>query len=211
MKNSQKIVRLTVTSILMAITIVLQAIAGFIVIPITNTSPALSLIPIAVGAIIYGPSCGALLGLGWSLFILVSGQASGYLAMSFIGTIITVVAKGTLAGLGSGFVYKLLKDKKYVVAIILAAIVTPLINSLVYRIGLVTFFSDYFFGKASASGLHPVAYFMKAFIAGGFFLEVGISTVFSPIVVRICDICFHKLGIPTSTTSKIQNIDDEDL
>ena len=202
MNNSQKIIRLTVTAILLAITIVLQAIAGFIVIPVTNTSPALSLIPIAVGAIIYGPSCGALLGLGWSLFILVSGQASGYMAMNLIGTIITVIGKGTLAGLGSGFVYKLLKEKNYVVAIIAAAIVTPLINSLVYRIGLVVFFSDYFFGKASSSGMNPVAYFMKAFIAGGFFLEVGISTVFSPIVVRICDICFSKLGIPT--TSKKQ-------
>ena len=96
MKNSQKIVKLTVTSILMAITIVLQAIAGFIVIPVTNTSPALSLIPIAVGAIIYGPSCGAILGLGWSLFILASGQASGYLAMNFIGTIITVDRKSVV-------------------------------------------------------------------------------------------------------------------
>ena len=44
-----------------------------------------------------------------------------------------------------------------------------------------------------------------------FAIVFALSTVFSPIVVRICDICFHKLGIPTSTTSKIQNIDDEDL
>ena len=194
MNNSQKIMRLTVTAVLLAITIVLQAIAGFIVIPITNTSPALSLIPIAVGAIIYGPSCGAILGLGWSLFILASGQASGYMAMNFIGTIITVIAKGTLAGIISGVIYNWLKGKNDVVAIVLAAIIVPLINSLVYRIGLVTFFSDYFFGKANAAGMNPVSYFMKAFVAGGFFLEVGISTIFSPIIVRICNICFAKLG-----------------
>lgn len=203
-KRKQNVVRLTVTASLLAITIVLQAIAGFIVIPVTNTSPALALIPIAVGAIIYGPSCGALLGLGWSLFILVSGQASGYMAMNFIGTIITVVGKGTLAGLGSAYVYKLLKEKNYVVAIIVASIVTPLINSLVYRIGLITFFQDYFLGKASSAGVHPVTYFMQAFIAGGFFLEVGISTVFSPVIVRICDICFAKLGIPVESKTKTQ-------
>ena len=195
MKNSQKIIKLTVTAILLAITIVLQAIAGFIVIPVTNTSPALALIPIAVGAIIYGPSCGALLGFGWSIFILLSGQASGYMAMNLIGTIITVIAKGTLAGLVSGLMYKLLKGKNYIVAIVAASIVTPLVNSLVYRTGLVVFFYDYFFGKADSLGVSPVSYFMKAFITGGFFLEVGISTFFSPIVVRICDICFMKLGI----------------
>ena len=200
-KRTQNVVRLTVTASLLAITILLQAMAGFIVIPITNTSPALSLIPIAVGAIIYGPSCGALLGLGWSLFILASGQASGYMAMNMIGTIITVIAKGTLAGIGSGYVFKLLKEKNVVVAIIAASIVTPLINSLVYRVCLLIFFQDYFFGKASSEGMHPVAYFMKAFIAGGFFIEVGISTIFSPIVVRICDICFSKLGIPLSSKS----------
>ena len=203
-KRKQDVLKVTVTATLLAITIVLQAFASFIVIPVTNTSPALSLIPIAVGAILYGPSCGALLGFGWSAFILVSGQASSYLAMNVFGTIVTVLGKGTLAGIGSGYVFKLLKDKNYVVTIVLASIVTPLINSLVYRIGLVVFFQDYFFGKATASGLHPVAYFMQAFIAGGFFLEVGISTVFSPIVVRICDICFSKLGIIVKKTSKNQ-------
>ncbi len=198
-KRKQSVVRLTVTASLLAITIILQAIASFIVIPVTNTSPALSLIPIAVGAIIYGPSCGFILGLGWSIFILVSGQASGYVAMNAIGTIITVVGKGTLAGLGSAYVYQLLKEKNYVVAIILASIVTPLINSLVYRVCLVVFFQDYFFGQATDAGVHPITYFMQAFIAGGFFLEVGISTIFSPVVVRICDICFAKLGIPVNS------------
>lgn len=198
-KNKQKVVKLTVTATLLAITIVLQAIGGLFVIPITGTSPALSLIPIAVGAIIYGPSCGGLLGLGWSIFILVSGQASFYMGMNAIGTVITVIAKGTLAGIGTAYVFKILKNKNYVVAVILASIVTPIINSLVYRIGLVTFFQEYFFGKADASGENPIIYFMKAFIAGGFFLEVGISAFFSPVIVRICDICFHKLGIPVET------------
>ena len=205
MKRREKTLKLTVTASLMSITIVLQALAGFIVIPVTNTSPALALIPIAVGAIIYGVSCGSFLGFGWSVFILISGQASSYLAMNVLGTIITVVGKGMLAGVGSALVYKALRKHNYVVAIVAASIITPLINSLVYRLGLVTFFHDYFFGKAGDK--NPVAYFMGAFVTVGFFLEVGISTVFSPIVVRICDICFAKLGIQTH--SKQKNIEFE--
>ena len=122
------------------------------------------------------------------------------MSMSLIGTIIVVVSKGTLAGIGSALVYKFLRKHNYIVAIVAASIVTPLINSLVYRIGMVTFFHDYFFGKAGNK--HPIAYFMEAFIKGGFFLEVGISTFFSPLVVRICDLCFDKLGIKVDRKQK---------
>lgn len=199
-QNKQKVIKLTVTSVLLAITIILQAIGGFFVIPITGTSPALSLIPIAVGAILFGPSCGAILGLGWSVFILVSGQASYYMGMNAVGTVITVIAKGTLAGLTSAYAFKVLKNKSYILAIVIASILTPIVNSLVYRICLVIFFSDYFFGKAGEE--NPVVYFMKAFFAGGFFLEVGISAIFSPGIVRICDISFSKLGIDISSRKK---------
>lgn len=203
MNRREKTLKLTVTASLMAITIVLQALSGFFINPATGSPLALSLIPIAVGAIIYGVSCGAFLGLGWSVFILVSGQASYYMAMSVIGTIITVVGKGVLAGIVTALVYKALRKHNYVVAIIVASIVTPIINSLVYRLGLVTFFHDYFFGKVGDK--NPIAYFMGAFITGGFFIEVGISTVLSPVIVRICDVCFAKLGI--KNYSKQKNIE----
>ena len=192
-KNKQSVVKLTVTSTLLAITIVLQAVASAFTMPITNTPIALALIPIAVGAIIYGPLCGSILGFGWSAFILVSGQADFYFGMNAIGTIITVISKGTVAGLLTGVVYNLLKNKNHVVAIIVASIITPLINSLLYRVGLVFFFNEFFFGKAGSQ--NPVAYFMVAFISVSFFVELGISALLSPLIVRICDICFTKLKI----------------
>lgn len=192
-KNKQYILKMSVTAILMAITVVLQALASGFVMPITNTPVALALIPIAVGAIIYGPICGGVLGLAWSLFILVSGQASYYMGMSVVGTIVTVISKGTLAGVISGFTFNLLKKHNYIMAIIAASIMTPLLNSLVYRLGLVAFFSEWFFGKAGNE--NAVVYFIKAFLQVSFFVEVGISAVLSPVIVRICDLCFKKLGI----------------
>ena len=205
MSRKKQTVKLTVIAILLAIAILLQAMASLIVFPITNSSPALSFIPIVVGAILYGPGVGALLGFVWSGFILVSGQASYYMGMNAIGTVITVIAKGTSAGLVSGLVYKGLKNKNKVVAIIIASIVAPLVNSLLYRVGLVTFFREYFFGKANDKGLSPIAYFVVAFTSASFFLEVGLSAIFSPIIVRICNIATNMLGLEQEEV-----IEDED-
>lgn len=205
MSRKKQTVKLTVIAILLAIAILLQAMASMIVFPITNSSPALSFIPIVVGAILYGPGVGALLGFVWSGFILVSGQASYYMGMNAIGTVITVIVKGTSAGLVSGLVYKGLKSKNKVVAIIIASIVAPLVNSLLYRVGLVTFFREYFFGKANDKGLSPIAYFVVAFTSASFFLEVGLSAIFSPIVVRICNIASNMLGLEQE-----EIIEDED-
>lgn len=195
MSRKKETVKLTVIAILLAIAILLQAFAGVIVFPFTNSSPALSFIPIVVGAILYGPSVGTLLGFVWSAFILVSGQANYYMGMSAIGTVITVMTKGTCAGLVPGLIFNGLKNKNKVLAIVLASIAAPLINSLLYRVGLVVFFRDYFFGKADANGLNPIAYFIIAFTSASFFLEVGLSAVFSPVVVRICNIATDMLGL----------------
>lgn len=195
MNRKQETVKLTVIAILLAIAILLQAIASVIVFPITNSSPALSFIPIVVGAILYGPKVGTLLGFVWSAFILVSGQASYYMGMNALGTVITVLGKGTCAGLVSGLLYKGLKNKNKVIAIVVASVAAPLVNSLLYRVGLVTFFRDFFFGKANDKGLSPIAYFVVAFTSASFFLEVGLSAVFSPVVVRICNIATNMLGL----------------
>lgn len=193
--RKKKTVKLTVIAILLAIAILLQAFASVIVFPVTNSSPALSFIPIVVGAILYGPSVGALLGFVWSAFIIASGQASYYMGMSAVGTFVTVLTKGTCAGLVSGLLYKVLKNRNKVVAIIVASIAAPLINSLLYRVGLVTFFRDFYFGKADEKGLSPIAYFIVAFTSASFFLEVALSAIFSPVVVRICNIANDMLGL----------------
>ena len=185
------------TSALMAITIILQAVASAFVMPFTNTPIALALIPIAVGAIIYGPSCGLFLGSCWSLFILVSGQASFYFGMNAIGTIITVLSKGALAGYLTGVTYNLLKKYGYIVAVVAASIVTPVINTSVYFLGMIVFFNEFFFGGAGNDS--PISYLMKVFFTTNFLIEIAVSTLLSPAVVRICDLCFKKLGIPTQS------------
>ena len=68
--NNNKIKKLTGTSIFMALVIVLQLISNYITLgPVSIT---LALVPIALGAIIYGPLTGLFLGLIHGAIVIVS-------------------------------------------------------------------------------------------------------------------------------------------
>ena len=96
-------------SVLTAIIIVLQALAISIRFGIFNIT--LVLIPIVVGAALYGYKAGAWLGFVFSVVVLFT-DAGAFLAISVPGTIITVILKGTLAGLAAGIVYLALEKVK---------------------------------------------------------------------------------------------------
>ena len=89
--------------ILTAIVIVLQAMA--IAIRFGTFSITLVLIPIVVGAALYGKLAGAWLGLVFGIVVLCT-DAGAFLAISVPGTIVTCILKGVLAGFFAGVIYK---------------------------------------------------------------------------------------------------------
>ena len=74
--------------------------------------------------------------------ILVAGQATDFLVITPLGTVVTVLAKGTLCGLIAGLVYTALSKKNRWVAIIVAAVVCPVVNTGVFLLGCLLFFMD---------------------------------------------------------------------
>ena len=92
-----------------AIVLVLQFLGGTFQIGGLNIN--VSLVPIVVGAAVYGWKVGAWLGLMSGGVILVAGQAAAFLPISPLGTIVTVLVKGTLCGLIAGLVYTALSKK----------------------------------------------------------------------------------------------------
>lgn len=88
-----------------AIVVVLQMLGGGIRFGVFSIS--LVLVPIVVGAAVYGWQAGAWLGFAFGAAVLLSGDAGAFLAVDVFGTILTVLLKGTAAGLISGLVYKL--------------------------------------------------------------------------------------------------------
>ena len=100
--NTKKIVGI---GLFTAIVLVLQFLGGGIKFGMFSIS--LVLVPIVVGAAVYGWQAGAWLGFTFGVAVLLSGDAASFLVIDVLGTILTVLVKGTAAGLCSGLVYKL--------------------------------------------------------------------------------------------------------
>ena len=130
--------------ILTALIIVLQTFAsGF---KIANFAPPLSLIPIIIGAILFGEIAGALLGLIFGIVVVMSvisgAEAFSTLMLNFnpAMTVIICLLKGTAAGYLSGLSYKLLAKRNNFLAMIISSVIAPVVNTGIFVIGLLTVF-----------------------------------------------------------------------
>lgn len=170
-----------------AIVLVLQFLGGTIQIGGLNIN--VSLVPIVVGAAVYGWKVGAWLGLMSGAVILIAGQATAFLAVNPLGTIVTVLVKGTLCGLIAGLVYTALNKKSRWLAIILAAVVCPVVNTGVFLLGCLLFFMDTLNGWAAALGYDNAGSYMILGLAGAnFLLEIGVNVVLAPVISQLITI-----------------------
>lgn len=179
---------LTFGAILTALVVILQFLALGIkaVMPFLPFTVSLVLIPIVIGAAKGGPYMGAWLGFVFGVIVLLSGDASAFLVIDPVGTVLTVLVKGTLCGLASGLVYRLLMKKQKTVAVYVAAGVCPLVNTGLFFVGCLLFFMDTVSEWAAAFGYGDnVALYMFVGLAGfNFLFELVINLVLSPIVIR---------------------------
>ena len=139
-KTKQENVRTIVgLGLLTAIVIVLQALAISVRFGVFNIT--FCLVPIIVGAALYGWKAGAWLGFVFGVVVLLT-DAGAFLAVNVPGTIATCILKGALAGAAAGIVYRAVAKKNEIVAVILAGIVSPVVNTGNFLIGTFIFFLD---------------------------------------------------------------------
>jgi uncharacterized membrane protein len=170
--------------LLTAIVVVLQALAVFIR-PSGIFNISLVLVPIVVGAALYGWKAGAWLGLVFGVIVLIT-DAAAFLAINVPGTVITVLAKGILCGLAAGAVYRLLAAKNRVVAVVAAAVVCPCVNTGVFLLGCLVFFMPTINEWAAASGYASAgAYMILALVGINFLIEMAVNIVLSSAIVQI--------------------------
>ena len=101
--NSEKIHKMVGTGVLTAVVIVVYLLTmGISVGPFNIT---FALIPIVVGAALYGWATGGWLGLVFGAMVLFTGGANAFLVINVPGTIITVLVKVAAAGLVPGLIY----------------------------------------------------------------------------------------------------------
>ena len=188
MNHNKKIYTIVGTAVLAAIVIVLQTVASNIHVgPFTIT---LSIVPIILGAVLYGPKSSTILGAVFGLvvvFAVVTGADAGGAIMlqeNPIATIVLCMLKSTVAGLVAGIVAnKFAKMGKLNLGVILASILAPVCNTGIFIIGTCTFFLDLLKSWAGGQGL--IIYIFAGLVGTNFLVELIVGIVLVPVILQI--------------------------
>ena len=172
--------------LLTAIVVVLQALS--LSIPVGIFRITLVLVPIIVGAALYGVFAGAWLGFIFSLVVMFTDTAL-FMAVSIPGTIITVMVKGTMAGIVAGLIYKALAGKNKLVAVLVAGVAAPVTNTGLFLVGCGLFFMDTINEWAAGAGYASAGRFMIFGLVGmNFVIELIINLAMSTTIVQLIGI-----------------------
>ncbi len=187
-KNHEKTRKLVGVALFTAIVFVLQIVSTFIH-PGFFSIASFALVTIVVGAALYGAGAGAWLGFVFGVAVLVSGDAAAFLGINPIGTYITVLVKGAAAGFAAGLSYRLLEKFNQTLAALVAAVVSPIVNTGVFFIGCLLFFLPTLSAEAATNGYDSAAlYIIMVYIGVNFLIELAINFVVTPIIIRLINI-----------------------
>lgn len=187
---NKQLKKMTGTALLMALVVVLQLLGASIP-PVGGFTISLVLIPIVLGAALYGPKTGALLGAVFGVVVVVGcitgtdiGGAMVFQANPIL-CILVVLGKGILAGFASGVVYTFLKSQNRVFAMVMAAAVCPFVNTGVFILCMALFFMDVL---AVWAGENVLGYILSGLVLCNFVPELIINLLFSAAGGRIVHI-----------------------
>ena len=188
MKTNKKTEMIVGTAVLAAVLIVLQTMVSAIKIgPFAIT---LSIIPIILGAVMYGPKSSTILGAVFGAVVtasVISGADVGG-AMMFqknpVMTVVICMLKAMVAGYVAGLIANALANKgKTKLGVVLASIAAPLCNTGLFILGGCLFFLDIF--ESWAGGKDVVLYIITGLIGFNFLIEMLVGLVMVPVIVFV--------------------------
>jgi uncharacterized membrane protein len=174
-------------AILITMVVILQFVATYVRIgafPLT-----LVLIPIVVGAALYGPGAGAVLGCSFGAVVLLM-TVSGADAAAYIlwaakpgTTALLCLLKGAAAGYAAGLAYSLIAKKNEIAGVFTAAFLCPIVNTGLFLAAMALFYREMLIEWADGSSL---LYFSFIGLAGvNFLIELSVNVVLAVAVLRI--------------------------
>ncbi len=182
--NTEKMVT---GAVMTALVIIMQLLGSFTTF-FGPFSTAVALIPIVVGAALCGVGIGAWLGFIFGVVVLVSGGATFFLTYNVVGTIITVLVKGTACGLCAGLTFKLLSRVNEYLAVIAAALVCPVVNTGVFLGGCALFFMKDVELIASELKIDNSGFLVFIVLAANFFIEIAVNLLCAPVILKLINI-----------------------
>ena len=188
--RNENLKKLVGVALLAAIIVVLQTVASGI--KIGQFTPTFSLIPIIIGAILYGPWAGLFLGLVFGVVVIIAvlSGAEAFSTMMLTAnpamTIFVCLFKGAMAGFVPGIVYKAIKESNELAATAVASVLAPVMNTGIFSIILLTVFGPLAESVGLSLGFENAGQFVIAGIIGlNFLVELGINIVLVPAVTRV--------------------------
>ncbi len=191
MKTRSSIEKLVGTALLAALVLLLQF---FVIIPLGAYNITLTLVPIMIGAILYGPAAGALLGGVFGVAVsyqVITGMAgalsTAMLQLTPVVTIVVCILKGVLAGFVAGLIYKpFANSTKKTLGVMLSAVSCPLVNTGIFVAALFVFYYDLMVQYAAENAFAGAVAFIFIGIVGlNFVVEFVINVLLIPLVLRL--------------------------
>ena len=182
-RNHLKTKKLVLCAILTALVIVLQFMGSFI--HFGPFSISVVLVPISIGAALCGVGAGAWLGLVFGIVVLFT-DSTLFLAFNPAGTVLTVLAKGALAGLLAALAYRLAAKFNAFAGTVAAAFVCPIVNTGVFLIGCRIFFMELIGEWSQAEGFPSAGNYLIFVMVGlNFIFELITNLILSPVIARL--------------------------
>lgn len=190
-KINEKTVRTVQLALLAAIIAVLQQI----VIPLPGgLTLSLVLVPIVVGAVLYGAGAGAILGGVFGLVVSVMAiqgrlgvLTNMMVAYNPVVTVAVCMLKGIAAGWLAGLVNAAFK-KRPLIGIFAAAAVAPLANTGIFVAGMLTIFRGVmqeFAEGIGMGGMNAVYFAIVVLVGVNFLVEFAANLLLSPTIASI--------------------------
>ena len=185
--TKQPILRLVQLGLLSGLIILLQTV---IVIPMPGSlTLSLVLVPIVVGAVLYGAKSGALLGGVFGVLVsvmAVQGQLGALTNMMVAYNPFLTVAVCMLKGIGAGWLAGLVNGlfaKRPLIGIFAAAAVAPIVNTGIFLLGMFTVFRGVLVEVAAGANL--LSFAVVALVGFNFVIEFVANLLLAPAISSI--------------------------
>ncbi len=193
---------ITYLAVFAALIIILQLCSGFIAISTTRMS--FVLVPIVLGGMLMGVGVGTILGLLFGIIVIVTavvGLDAFTLYMlndSPVFTVFLCLLKGVAAGFIPAVLYKLIAKKNKYVAVFIAAICAPIVNTGIFVAGAFII-SNTIVDAMSSIGYDVMglsaSYIIIVGCAGvNFLVELAINIICSPALYTVNRVILKQLS-----------------
>ncbi len=184
--------RIAGIAVLLALVIALQGWMGTISFGVVQLN--FTLIPIVLGALLYGPIAGGILGLACGVVVMVQVMMglSPFYTVIWTNTpviaALTCVVKTTVAGLVSGWLYRWLRRKNALVGVVVASAATPIINTALFIVGCLLMNESIVAFQGALpdfAGMNIFVFILVGLVTTNFFVELAVNLIFAPTLHRI--------------------------